>query len=85
MSESEQPQDPLQRLDEITSPIHNPVGVCISFNLVFVLLFLSLAALIYLGESKPAVGVFFALSILLWLSVNYFLYQLPSAPPTKQE
>ncbi|KAH9253938.1 hypothetical protein BASA81_008062 [Batrachochytrium salamandrivorans] len=73
--------DPLQKLDEFTSPVHNPIGVCISFNLVFVLLFLSLAALVYLGESKPAVFVFFSLSVILWLSINLFLYKLSTLPP----
>lgn len=73
--------DPLQKLDEFTSPVHNPVGVCVSFNLVFVLLFFSLAALVYLGESKPAVFVFFCLSVILWLSINVFLYTLSTLPP----
>ena len=66
----------LRRLDEATSPVHNPFGVCFCFNLVFLGLAASLAALVALGETGPYIIGLSLASGVLWLAVNILLLEI---------
>ena len=78
-------EDPIQQFDQYTSPVHNPVGVCFCFNLIFAALALSLVSLMMLGETSTYVYVLMGSSLLLWMAVNVLLVEVYRRAQVKQQ
>ena len=86
--QEEDPLASLKKLDEFTSPVHNPLGVCFCFNLIFIGLAGSLIALIVLGETGTYVYALIVSSFLLWVAVNVLLLEIwkrTQDKPTKKD
>jgi len=69
--------DTLKYLDAMTSPVKNPVGVAVAFNLIMVLLIGCIAFLLFLEDGKTqSLWVFVCVTVILWMTVNYVLLQV---------
>jgi len=73
---TDDPLRSIRRIDQLTSPVHNPLGVCFCFNLVFLGLGGSLVALLMLGEKGTYVYALIVSSFLLWATVNVMLVEI---------
>jgi hypothetical protein len=71
----------LRRLDELSSPITNPLGVALCFNLVLVLLFACLGFLLHDKPDSVHLWIFTSFAVLLWIAVNATLFQVARMSP----
>lgn len=66
----------LEKLDKATSPIHSPMGVCFCFNLIFMGVAASIAALFFLGSAGFPLYALAVSSLLLWAAINVMLFEV---------